>query len=217
MTLVAGQIDILIVEAHAMVADGLASVLAAEQDFRIVGTAWTARDAERLVAALDPDVVVLDARLPDDDGTAVAARIRARHPRTRVVVISATDSQRIAIAAVEAGCSGFLSKGSRAAELAHALRRAHAGEAVIDPATMARLLPRLLAPASPRGSALTSREREILTLLAAGRSTAEMAAELYISPATVRNHVQRVITKLDAHSKLEAVAVAVREGLVDIG
>jgi len=121
----------------------------------------------------------------------------------------------VLLGAIDAGCSGFLTKDRAAGEVARAVRAAASGEALISPAQLARLLPRLSSKKTEVGTDLTRRELELLTHLARGSSNKAIAADLHLSLNTVRNYVQSVLTKLDAHSKLEAVATAVREGIID--
>jgi DNA-binding NarL/FixJ family response regulator len=136
-------------------------------------------------------------------------------PSSMVVMLTGAEDDRVLLGAIDAGCSGFLTKDRAASEVARAVRAAASGEALISPAQLARLLPRLSSKRTEVGTDLTRRELELLIHLARGSSNKTIAAELHLSLNTVRNYVQSVLTKLGAHSKLEAVSTAVREGIID--
>lgn len=206
-------IRVLIVDDHTMVAEGMASILEDQPDLEVVGVAGSVADAHRLAVTEMPDVVVMDYRLPDGDGAEAARRIRAERPEAQVVMVTASGHDTVLAAALEAGCAAFVTKDRAADQVADAVRAAYAGQATIPPDMLARLLPRLQ-PQSRQVGALTAREREVLQLLAEGLSNQEIAERLFLSMSTVRNHVQNVLRKLDAHSRLEAVTIAVRQGIV---
>lgn len=211
-------IRILFVEDHSMVAAGLTAVVAQTTDLEVVATASSVADALAAVEAHNPDVVCMDYVLPDGRGTDAAADIRRRWPDTQVVMLTASDDDKVLAAAVDAGCIGFLAKGTgRTEELLDALRRAAAGEISLTGEQLRRLVPRFRRDHFELGADLTARERDVLSLLATGTTTPDIASALHISFATARNHIQNILTKLDAHSKLEAVAIAVRAGIVDAG
>jgi DNA-binding NarL/FixJ family response regulator len=152
--------------------------------------------------------------LPDGDGPATAVNLRAVSAATRVILLSGLSEGRLVTAAINAGCSGFLTKDRAVGELIAAIRLAHAGDAYLSPNTLAALLPRFEGGYRELGSDLTVRQRETLSLMVAGMGNKDIAGRLGLRLNTVRNHVQNVLVKLDAHSKLEAVAIAAREGLV---
>lgn len=207
------QIDVLIVDDHTVLAESLAGALS-EHGFGQVRTAASAAASLTAVRERRPDVVLMDFRLPDGDGTKAAASIKAEFPSIKVVMLTAEVHESIVIQAIEAGCSGYLLKNSRLDEVIGAVRSAHAGEALISPMMLARILPKL---SSSRGRArfeLSKREMEVLSLVAEGLSNQSIAESLVLSTNTVRNHVQRILSKLGVHSKLEAVAVATRQGLI---
>jgi len=207
-------IRILVADDHKMVAESVARLLSDQQDMEIVAVADTADAAVTMSANLRPDVVVLDYRLPDSDGATAAARIRATNPDTQVVMLTGVGDDRLLVAAIEAGCAAFLTKDKASTELVAAIRVAHSGEAYIAPAMLASLLRRMNRSYHGVGSDLTAREREVLDLLAQALSNQAIADRLVVSVHTVRNHVQSILAKLGAHSKLEAVTIATREGLV---
>lgn len=211
----ASAISVLLVDDHRMFAESLARLLAEEDDIEVVGSTGSPDEAIRLVRSRRPSVVLVDYQLPDRDGAQVAAEIKAIEPATVIVMVTGSSDDRILLAAIEAGCSGFLTKDRAAHEVAAAVRGAVAGEALVDPALLARLLPRLHRGYRAAGADLTDRERTILTALAEGKSNRMIATELHLSVNTIRNYVQSVLTKLGAHSKLEAVSVAVRQGIID--
>lgn len=210
-------IRVLIVDDHEMVGDALAVALRRHDDVAIVGIARTGREGVALIRETSPDVVLLDYQLPDVDGVTVARMIKQQAPTTKVVLLSGVLTEQIALEAVEAGCSGFLTKTRGVTELVGAVRAAHAGESLLDPSLLAHILPRLRREPRARAVDLTAREREVLALMAEGMTNETLAARLELSPHTVRKHVQNILDKLGAHSKLEAVAIAAREGLVRYG
>lgn len=208
------RIRVLIVDDHEMVAQSLAEALRQAADIEVVGIAGTARAAREMVETAHPDVVLMDYRLPDGDGVGATGEIKAVIPEVKVVMVTSTDDDAVLVRALEAGCSGFVPKHRPVQELIDAVRAAHAGEALVSPPLLARLLPRLRPTSRGVGSDLTTRELEVLGLLAEGLSNQAVAERLTISLHTVRNHVQNILMKLGAHSKLEAVATAVREGII---
>jgi len=213
--LVGSTIGLLIIDDHRMFSESLARLLADEDDIAVVGVASSGREGIDLAIRHRPRVVLVDYEMPEYDGVQVAAEIKRQDPEIMVLILTASTEDRVLLAAIEAGCSGFLTKDRAADDVAHAVRSAAAGEAVISPALLARLLPRLNGSHRSLGDDLTGRERELLSHLARGATNKVVAAELHLSVNTVRNYVQSVLTKLGAHSKLEAVSTAVREGIID--
>lgn len=207
------QIRVLIVEDHRMFAQALRAALDETDDIAVTAAEATARAGVEAARTTQPDVVLMDYRLPDGDGVDAARQIKADRPDTKVVMLTAASDDMVLRQAIQAGCSGYLTKDHTVDELILAVRAAHNGEALISPAMLSRLLDRLSDRSRP-GSDLTARETEVLRLLADGLSNQAIAKQLDIRLATVRNHVQSVIEKLHAHSKLEAVAVALRQGLI---
>ena len=210
----AAAVRVAIVDDHAVLASSLGMVLDAEPDLESVGTAATLEKARSLLATSSPDVVLIDHRLPDGDGVAAIGELREVAPEARFVVLTASTADAVLVAAIEAGASGFVSKTRDLGDVTSAVRAAAAGESVISPEMLARLLPRLRATEPLPHDSLTDRERQVLTLLAEGLSNAAIAERLVVSVHTVRNHVANLSAKLGAHSKLEALAIAVREGLL---
>jgi DNA-binding NarL/FixJ family response regulator len=211
----ASTVRVLIVDDHDMFAQSLQLALSAEPDLTVVGTAATLAQARNLVVTSTPDVVLLDHRLPDGLGVESIAELRALRPSVNVVVLTAAADDSTLVAATEAGCAGFILKTSPLDELVAAVRAAAAGEIMVSSDLLSRLLNRLQHQHERPEHSLTAREREILVLIGEGLTNGAIAQRLFISVNTVRNHVQNVLAKLDAHSKLEALSVAIREGLID--
>ena len=205
---------VLVVDDHEVLASSLALVLDTEPDLTSVGVAGSLADARRMIGTTAPDVLLLDHRLPDGDGVTAIPELRQLRPALRVVVLTASAADHVLIAAIEAGASGFVSKTRGIEEVTAAVRAAATGEAVISPELLTRLLPRLGRRSPTPHQDLTEREREVLGLVADGMTNAAIAEHLVVSVHTVRNHVANLSSKLGAHSKLEALSIAVREGLL---
>jgi DNA-binding NarL/FixJ family response regulator len=195
-------IRILLVDDHRMFTELMTVVLGEHPDLEVLGSAVDADEALERAAADPPDVVVVDFQLPGADGIAVAQRFRRELPDVRVVMLTGRDDDALVRAAIDAGCAGFVSKDRATQELVAAVRTVRDGNAALPPATASRLA----------GSAPPSAQTRFG--LTDGVSTKELADRLFISLNTARNHVQRAIRKLGAHSRLEAVAIATRAGLV---
>ena len=209
-------IRVLVVDDHAVLRQALGIALETEEDIEVVDLAADAPQALSTIRENDIDVALVDYVLDGLDGVSLARELRARDPSIAVIMLTADDDDRVLVAAMEAGCAGFLTKVQPIDEIVEAVRTAAAGEPVVHTRQLVRLLPQLERRSQPRASEneLTDREREVLLLMAGGATNAVIARELFLSLHTVRNHVQSVLRKLDAHSKLEAVAVAVRTGVI---
>jgi DNA-binding NarL/FixJ family response regulator len=207
-------IRVLVVDDHDVLASSLAMVLDREADIVAAGVAHTLDQARMMVRTVQPDVVLLDHRMPDGDGVSAIPELRALRPGLGIVVLTASAADHVLMAAIEAGASGFLSKSRSIDEVTAAVRAAAAGESVISPEMLARLLPRFQRSAAQGAAELTDREREVLSLVAEGLSNAAIAGRLIVSVHTVRNHIASMSAKLGAHSKLEALSIAVRQGLL---
>ncbi|QIK67227.1 response regulator transcription factor [Nocardioides sp. HDW12B] len=206
-------VRVLVVDDHEVLSGSLALVVGAEADMEAVGVARDLAEARRQVVEHQPDVILLDRRLPDGDGIEAIGELRTLSPASKVVVLTASDTDQVLVQAIEAGASGFLSKSRGLGEVIGAVRAAAAGEAVISGEMLSRLLPKLTRSSGPTVE-LTPREQDVLELLAEGKSNAAIAADLFVSVHTVRNHVANLSAKLGAHSKLEALSIAVRRGLL---
>ncbi len=207
------KLRVVIVDDHQMFVEAITHVLEMQPDIEVVGTAGTAVDGLAL-GALEPDVAILDLKLPDGDGTTLCQRLRDARPWTHVLILSGASDERSLVASIDAGCAGFLTKDRAADELVTAIRVVAGGESYVQSTMLAHLLPRVRRAYHRLGDDLTAREREILGFLADGLSNREIAEQLIVSVHTVRNHVQGLLGKLNAHSKLEAVAIANREGII---
>ncbi len=208
------RISVLLVDDQVMFAQSVARTLSRQPDIEMIGVAHTAADGIVLAEQVQPDVAVVDYKLPDLDGASLTRRIRAVSPNTSVLMLTGLTEERLVLATIEAGGAGFLTKDKAVDELVAAVRILSTGEAYIAHATLVELLPRLRRGYQHLGAELTRREREILELMVNGIETKSIATRLGLRVNTVRNHIQHILMKLDAHSKLEAVAIALREGLV---
>ncbi|MEY2571043.1 MAG: hypothetical protein QOE63_1393 [Acidimicrobiaceae bacterium] len=197
-----------------MVAQGIVELVGAEPDLEVVGVEATMQGATDAVVRLRPDVVLMDYRLPDGDGVEATRRIREVAPSTAVVMVTSVASENVLLGAIDAGCAAFVLKDSPVQDVIDATRAAGRGDSVIAPSLLARLLPRLRRSTTAPSTALTEREQQVLELLVEGLSSQAIADRLFLSMNTVRNHVQNILVKLGAHSRIEAVATAVRTGLV---
>jgi DNA-binding NarL/FixJ family response regulator len=207
-------VSILIVEDQAMVAEAFRRVIDDEGDFSVVGVVGSVRDAVQSARVLRPRVVVMDYRLPDGTGAEATKQIKAEQPDIEVVMLTGNSSGAILAEALEAGCSGFLPKEANFGELIASIRTVVAGRVHVPQELMTALVAHLRPHPNVLGSDLTHREAEVLHLLATSQSTTEIATQLFVSIHTVRNHIANILSKLQAKSRLEAVAVAVQHGLV---
>ena len=214
----ADPITILVVDDHAVVREGLRAFLGLQDGFEIVGEAGDGDEALEQAERLDPDVILMDLVMPGRDGVSAMQMLNQRASRSRVIVLTSFLEDDRLLPALEAGAAGYLLKNSQPAELARAVRAAHAGEAIIDPTVAARLVHALSKrPAAPAFDDLTTRERDVLALIAQGRSNKRIALELGISEKTVKTHVGHVLAKLDVTDRTQAAVLAVQAGLVKRG
>lgn len=208
-------IRVVVVDDHEMFAESVARSLDRAPDIEVVAIAGTCASGAAIVRLHQPDVAVVDFQLPDGNGADLTTAILGISPNTRVIVLTGSIDEQLVLTALDAGAAGFLTKEKAVRELVLAVRSVQQGQAYVSPANLAGLLPRLRPSTAPTiGSQLTPREREVLQLLVDGTSNDGIAKQLVLSKHTVRNHVQNVLAKLSAHSKLEAVAIAVRERIV---
>ena len=218
------MIRVLLVDDQALVRGGFRSILEGQPDIAVVGEAEDGAQAVELAADSDPDVVLMDIRMPRLDGIAATrAILEGTTARPRVLVLTTFDHDEYVYEALRAGASGFLLKSAPPRELAAAIRTVAGGEALLAPDITRRLIqdyvrrPRPPA-ARPRAfDALTPRETEVLTLIARGRSNGEIAAELYLSEPTVKTHVTRIFAKLGVRDRVQAVVLSYEAGLVQPG
>jgi DNA-binding NarL/FixJ family response regulator len=212
-------VRVLLADDQRLVRDGLVLLLGLLRDVELVGAAQDGEQAVALVAEHRPDVVLMDLRMPRVDGVEATRRIRARHPGVQVIVLTTYADDESVFAALRAGARGYLTKDAGAEEIARAIARVHAGEAMLDPSVQGRLLDGLGAapplPPAPEElpDGLTAREGEVLTLVAAGLSNAEIAQRLVVSEATVKTHINRIFAKTGVRDRAQAVSYAYRAGL----
>jgi DNA-binding NarL/FixJ family response regulator len=212
-----GPARMLLVDDHELVAEALRHALDKEPDLEVVGHATTVQQGVQAARDLHPDVVLMDFHLPDGRGTEATAQIKQERPSIAVVMLTSQADGAVLAAALEAGCSGFVAKSANFRELASAIRSVLAGEVRVPSSLLEQLAAYLRPRPAALGSDLTPRELEVLRLLAQGCSTVAIMRELVVSIHTVRNHIRNILTKLNAQSRLEAVTVAARQGLISPG
>ena len=209
-------IRVLIVDDHAVVREGLRTFLELQDGIAVAGEAADGEQAVMQAEALRPDVVLMDLVMPRLDGVGAMRELRRRLPGTRVIVLTSFAEDERLLPAIQAGAAGYLLKNVAPAELARAIRAAHAGEALLDPLIAARLVEAIAQPAGePAAERLTAREQQVLALIARGYSNKRIALELGIAEKTVKTHVGHVLAKLGVDDRTQAAVLAVRAGLVD--
>ena len=204
-------IRIVVADDHPVVRDGVVGVLRT-QGFEVVGQAGDGAEALALVTELEPDVLVLDLRMPGTGGVEVIERLRARESRAGVLVLTTFDTDSDVVAAIEAGATGYLLKDAPTTDLIEAVRATAAGETVLSPAVATRLASRLRSPGP--SAQLSAREREVLTLVARGTTNRAIAATLFVSEATVKTHLGHIFDKLGVTDRAAAVARAYDRGIL---
>ena len=224
------RIRVLAVDDQRVVREGLAMLLGLLPDIEVVGTAADGEEALALAGELRPDVILMDLRMPRVDGVEATRRLRASHPEIKVVVLTTYADDRSVIDALRAGALGYLTKDAGADEIRQALQRVASGQASLDPAVQMHLVEAIATTATaattdvtsaPAASqlpdGLTPREVEVLGLIGAGLSNTEIAAQLFVSEATVKSHVNHMLPKIGARDRAQAVGYAYRHGLVPPG
>ncbi|GAB2979921.1 response regulator [Saccharothrix stipae] len=212
-------IRVALVDDQELIRVGLAMVIDATDDIRIVLQAGDGADAVAKLAETRVDVVLMDVQMPGMDGVEATGLVTARENPPKVIVLTTFDLDEYAFAGLRAGASGFLLKDASAAEVLHAIRAVHAGDAVIAPSTTRRMVEhlataRVARDASPLLKRLTARERDVLLEIARGHSNAEIAHRLFLSEATVKTHVGHLLAKLEVRDRVQAVIFAYENGLV---
>ena len=217
------MIRILIADDQALVRAGLRMILDAQPDLEVIGEAEDGRAALQHCRELAPDLVLMDIRMPDVDGLEATRRLLSlSEPVPKVVVLTTFDTDDYVYEAIRAGASGFMLKSAPPEQLAEGVRAVMAGDALLAPEITRRLLDRFIQRPPPSLTTppelhdLTPRELEVLRLIAGGRSNAEIAAALVLSEATIKTHVNHILTKLRLRDRVQAVALAYRTGLMDI-
>lgn len=213
------MIRILIADDQDLVREGLRMILEAEPDLEVVGEAATGKAALEEARRLDPDVVLMDVRMPELDGIEATARLATSGSHARVLVLTTFDLDEYVYRALKSGASGFLLKDATREQLVSAVRTVAAGEALLAPSVTRRLIEDFCRGPEPgatpdAAATLSDRELEVLRLLARGLSNAEIARELFLGEATVKSHVARILAKLDLRDRVQTVVFAYESGLV---
>lgn len=207
-------IRIALVDDHAMVRSGLRMFLMAFDDFELVGEASNGIDAVKIAAQLKPDVVLMDLIMPGMDGINATREILKKNPGTRIIALTSFTDPQLIRDALEAGVSGYLFKSASAVELASAIRSVHAGNSILSPEVTQALI-HLTVDNTPMKIDLTPREIDVLTLMASGKTNAEISELLTLSLSTVKFHVSNILSKLDVRSRSEAILFSIKNHLVD--
>ena len=214
------MIRVLIADDQALVRGGFRMILEAQKDIEVVGEAGDGREALQRARELEPDVVLMDIRMPELDGLEATRRLLSEDGHARVLILTTFDADEYVYEAMKAGASGFLLKDVRPEQLAEAVRVVAAGEALLAPAITRRLIEDFVRRPAPGSGApaevaeLTEREVEVVKLVARGLSNADIAAELFVGEATVKTHMTHILRKLQLHDRVQAVVLAYECGLV---
>jgi DNA-binding NarL/FixJ family response regulator len=217
------RVRVLIVDDDDLMRAGLRGVLASDERIELVGEANDGRQAVYRTRLLKPDVVLMDVRMPDLDGISATRELLTAFPEVRVVILTTFEQDDYIFGALSAGASGFLLKRTRPEELIAAIHTIAAGDSLLSPSVTSRVIERMAGQPSPdatrdaRLQELTPRETEVLSLMARGLSNAEIAATLVIEESTVKTHVKRILAKLDARDRVQAVIFAYESGLSSAG
>ncbi|MGW7522953.1 response regulator [Streptomyces sp. NPDC054783] len=207
-------VSLLIVDDHPVVRDGLRGMFESAPGFRVLGEAANGTEAVARAAALDPDVILMDLRMPGGSGVEAIRELTRRGARAKVLVLTTYDTDSDTLPAIEAGATGYLLKDAPREELFTAVRAAAEGRTVLSPAVASRLVHAVRAPRTPAGEPLSAREREVLVLVAKGTSNREIARELFISEATVKTHLTHLYAKLGVNDRAAAVAAGYDRGIL---
>ncbi len=216
----------LIVDDHALFRRGLEIVLVTEPDIEVVGQAGDGAEAIGKASESVPDIVLMDVKMPRSSGIAACRAIKAAVPSAKIIILTMSDEEEDLFEAIRAGASGYLLKDISLDEVAEAVRSVHGGQSLISPSMAGKLLHEFATlakrdagevPQQVPAPKLTDREMQVLRLVARGMNNRDIAKELFISDNTVKNHVRNILEKLQIHSRMEAVMVAVREKLIELG
>jgi two-component system response regulator DevR len=213
----ARPLRLLVVDDHEVVRQGLVSLLERREHFQVVAEAGTAAEAVEMARKFEPDLVVMDVRLPDGSGIEACREIRAEFPTTRVVILTSYPDEEAVLSAIIAGASGYLLKQIRARDLVSALESVGRGESLLDPAVTEKVLDRVRRIATgtytDEMAQLTQQEQKILLLVAEGKTNKEIAAEVFLSDKTVKNYVSSILSKLNLERRAQAAAFVARHRL----
>ena len=215
------MIRVLVADDHTIVRDGISELLRGQPGMEVAGQAGDGREAVEQTLALRPDVVIMDISMPVLTGLEAAAEIRDKAPETKVLMLTVHDQDEYLFEALRAGASGYVLKGADTAELVRAVMTVHRGDVFIYPTMATKLVGEYLkggggVAGDQEYESLTPREREVLVLIADGRSNAEAADELHLSPHTVQTHREHIMQKLRIHSRTELLKYAMRKGLIQL-
>ncbi len=213
----ARPLRLLVVDDHEVVRQGLVSLLDRREHFQVVAEAGTAAEAVEMARKFEPDLVVMDVRLPDGSGIEACREIRAEFPATRVVILTSYPDEEAVLSAIIAGASGYLLKQIRSRDLVSALESVGRGESLLDPAVTEKVLDRVRRIATgtytDEMAQLTQQEQKILLLVAEGKTNKEIAAEVFLSDKTVKNYVSSILSKLNLERRAQAAAFVARHRL----
>jgi DNA-binding NarL/FixJ family response regulator len=216
-------VRVMLVDDDDLMRAGLRAVLSSDDSIEVAGEVADGREAPKLARALQPDVVLMDVRMPDVDGITATAQVLEAAPETRVVILTTFELDEYVFGSLRAGASGFLLKRTRPEELVAAIHTVAAGDSLLSPSVTRTVIDRMAQQPPPDPQAhkrieeLTPREREVLELIARGLANAEIARELFVEESTVKTHVKRILMKLHARDRVQAVIVAYESGLVRAG
>jgi DNA-binding NarL/FixJ family response regulator len=211
-------IRVVVADDQTLVREGLVTLLELMDGIQVVGAAADGNEAVALVKSEAPDIVLMDLRMPHMDGAEATRQILASRPDTRVIVLTTYDDDESILSALEAGARGYLTKASAAADIRRAIEEVHAGQSLLEPSVQSRLIS-VIASGRPAGSrranvaGLTARELDVIRLIAAGLSNADIAGRLFISETTVKTHINRILAKTGARDRAQAVTFAFHHGL----
>jgi two-component system, NarL family, response regulator DevR len=204
-------VRVFLLDDHEVVRRGLRELLESEDDLEVVGEAGTADEAYRRIPATNPDVAILDVRLPDGDGVQVCREIRSKHPGLACLMLTSYADDEALFSAIMAGAAGYLLKQVRGTDLVEGIRRVGRGESLLDPSLTTRVLERLRHPPEPDALAgLTDQERRILDLIAEGMTNRQIGEQLFLAEKTVKNYVSNLLAKMGMSRRSEAAAYAAR-------
>jgi len=212
------KIKILLVDDHAIMRDGIKALLSIYDDIEVVGEASEGKEAIEMARELNPDVVVMDISMPGMDGLEVTHRLTKRNPKVKVIILTQHDNREYILSTIKVGAAGYIPKKALGSDLVSAIRAVCSGDSFLYPSAAKTLIDdyRKQAEQPDIYESLTEREREILKLIAEGRTSREIAEALYISQKTVQGHRTKIMEKLDLHNRTELMKYAMRKGLVDI-